>query len=788
MAALLLAPAIAHAQEKPAAPAARPFALTIENIMRGPELTGTPPDSVRWSLDSRRVYFRWKEPGEPRRKDPDWFVVERDGSGRPRRLTEDEAKDSVPPGPGGGDLTRDRRRVVYAAEGDLFLMEAGVAGRRRLTETEEGESSPRWTRDEKHITFERGGNLYLMALDGSEPLRQLTDIRSTPPASDPPEPKGVAKIAQEQEKALFGVVREQEAKRDEERAKRKVEEEKRRKPFVLNSRQSVSGLQLTPDGALVLARVSERPEGAPAKRGVVPSFVNESGYVTAPPARPNVGEPQGKTRLVLLDVKTGKATWVTPPDALKDRELSFLQARFHESTDGPVKLAVLALAEDYHDRWVFTVDTATGKAAIADAAHDTAWIGGPGWADFGWMPDGERLWVVSEETTGYAHLGVVPASGAQPRGMLTAGKFEVFGPELSAKKDAWYFTSSEVDPGERHFYRMALAGGERVRLTAMPGNNEATLSPDEKTLAVIHSYTNRPPELYVQDNKPGATPRRVTLSPAPEFFGYAWRDVPLVTITDRDGFPVRARLFTPAPGAAAANGAAVIFAHGAGYLQNAHRGWSSYQREYMFHHFLAERGYTVLDVDYRGSAGYGRDSRTAVYKSMGGGKDLDDLVDAARWLTATQGIDPKRIGVYGGSYGGLLTLMALFKEGDTFACGAALRPVTDFSRYNHGYTARILGLPQDDFEAYKRSSPIYFAEGLKGGLLICHGMQDSNVFFQDTVRLAQKLIELGKDDWEVAIYPVEDHGFTEPSSWADEYKRIFRLFEKHLNPRNPKAG
>src|SRR5438552_9562613 len=161
-----------------------------------------------------------------------------------------------------------------------------------------------------------------------------------------------------------------------------------------------------------------------------------------------------------------------------------------------------------------------------------------------------------------------------------------------------------------------------------------------------------------------------------------------------------------------------------------------------------------------------------------GGHELEDVVDGAKFLVDTEKVDPKRIGVYGGSYGGFITLMAMFTTPDVFAAGAALRPVTDWSRYNHNYTSDILNLPQTDAEAYKQSSPIYFAEGLKGALLICHGMVDTNVHFQDSVRLAQRLIELRKTDWELAGYPVENHGFEEETSWADEYKRILKLFDR----------
>ena len=163
-----------------------------------------------------------------------------------------------------------------------------------------------------------------------------------------------------------------------------------------------------------------------------------------------------------------------------------------------------------------------------------------------------------------------------------------------------------------------------------------------------------------------------------------------------------------------------------------------------------------------------------------GGKDLTDNVDAAGYLVKTYDVDAKKIGIYGGSYGGFITLMAMFTTPDVFAAGAGLRSVTDWANYNHGYTANILNEPFNDSLAYRRSSPIYYAEGLKGHLLMCHGMVDVNVHFQDIVKLSQRLIELKKDNWELAVYPMEDHGFVEPTSWMDEYKRIYKLYETSL--------
>jgi dipeptidyl aminopeptidase/acylaminoacyl peptidase len=375
---------------------------------------------------------------------------------------------------------------------------------------------------------------------------------------------------------------------------------------------------------------------------------------------------------------------------------------------------------------------------------------------------------------------MVAEGGGEPT-PLTTGPWEVVSAEISPDEKEWFLVTSEASPHERGFYRMNLDGGNRRLVTDFgslqgSGGGSAVVSPDGRRLAVLYGWPNRPPELFLQDNRPGSRHAQITNSTPPEFDSHTWLVPEIVYFTAQDNEDVPARLYRPDE----PNGAAVIFVHGAGYLQNVHKWWSSYYREFMFHNLLVERGYTVLDIDYRGSAGYGRDWRTAIHKYMGR-TDLSDQVDGALYLVNELGVEPGRIGIYGGSYGGFITLMAMFTEPETFAAGAALRPVTDWAYYNHWYTSRILGLPQDDAEAYRRSSPIYHAEGLQGALLICHGMIDQNVHFQDTVRLAERLLELGKENWEVAIYPKEDHGFEHAWAWTDEYRRILKLFEENLN-------
>ncbi|MGB8510046.1 MAG: alpha/beta fold hydrolase, partial [Pyrinomonadaceae bacterium] len=468
-------------------------------------------------------------------------------------------------------------------------------------------------------------------------------------------------------------------------------------------------------------------------------------------------------------------------NAARDRDVQLSQLQWSE--DGS-RAVLMARSSDNKDRWVMLLDPSTGKTKTLARVHDDAWVDGPGAFTLGWLADNRRVYFESERD-GFAHLYTVSIDGGDPV-QLTSGKYEVSDVRLSQDKTKFYFTSSEKSFFERHLYTMSVEGGTRTRVTSLAGNNQADISPDETTLAVVNSYSNRPPELFLQTNRPAPpadaaqpVPTRVTQSPIAEFSNYDWIDPPIVEIKARDGATVYARLYKPAN--FRRGGPAVLFVHGAGYLQNVHRWWSSYYREYMFQHLLMERGFLVLDIDYRGSAGYGRDWRTAIYEHMGG-KDLDDHVDAVRYLIAEHGVDPHRVGLYGGSYGGFITLMAMFTRGDVFAAGAALRPVTDWAHYNHPYTANILNTPQTDIAAYRRSSPIYFAEGLKGALLICHGMVDTNVQFQDTVRLVERLIELRKENWELAPYPVEDHSFERADSWADEYKRILKLFSEQLHP------
>jgi dipeptidyl aminopeptidase/acylaminoacyl peptidase len=781
-----------------ASAASQKFTLTVDSIMRGPDLVGYPPTGLRWSGESERLYFEWRKPGED---EASTYVVPKAG-GTPRKLTDDERK-LAPPVNGRWD--RAHRRVLAVDAGDVVLIDSVAGTRRWIARTTGGEANPRWARNDTHVTFTRDGNLFIVPVaEGS--LVQLTDV-----AVKKPDPKltDSQKFLKEEEQKLIEYVKEQ--------AERKKKEEDRRLreglPKVdLKEGQTATDLALAPDEEHVFIIVSERGQGS--KIADVPSYVTESSYSEMIQTRTNVGDAQEKRQLAILNLKTRKTVWADSSFAgegdrrqttasngsngngqekADDKKPSGREVRWSmPASSGDGKLVVgAARSTDNKDRWIVSVDPDTGKTRVLDRLTDEAWIrelgqgGGFGTATVEFLPDNRTIWFVSERD-GWMHLYTLDVTNDRPAPkQLTSGKWEITSAGLSTDRSKFYLTSTEIHPGERHLFSMPVGGGARTRITTVTGSNQAEVSPDDSTLGLVHSYSTRPPEVYLMPNRAGATAVQVTTTPTEAWRSFKWADPQLVTFKARDGVEVYARLFTPEMMGAKRDGSrpGVVFVHGAGYAQNAHRYWASYFREYMFHNLLASRGYVVLDVDYRASSGYGRDWRTAIYRHMGG-KDLEDIVDGAKYLSAAHGVNPKRIGVYGGSYGGFITLMAMFTTPDVFAAGAALRPVTDWAHYNHGYTSNILNEPHKDAEAYRRSSPIYFAQNLKGALLICHGMVDTNVHFQDSVRLAQRLIELRKDRWELAVYPVENHAFTEETSWADEYKRILKLFEDNLRARS----
>jgi Tol biopolymer transport system component/pimeloyl-ACP methyl ester carboxylesterase len=763
--------------------------LSVDKIMRNPKWMGVSPTNIQWGVNSQTVFFNWN----PEKENEDQIFQISVNNTKPKQ-TSSELKKTL--NKNALTYSKDRSKILFERNGDIFIGNISTGQENALTNTMDREFNPMFSLDESKVFFQRGENLFSITLNGGS-IIQLSNFTRTKKRPESPLSKQDQWLKQDQI-IEFDIIQKKKEEREDRLAKSKANAVKEPKEFYLDDRSSLVSVRMSPDEKFIAFRLMKRAEGN--KNTIVPNYVTESGYTEDLNTRTKVGNTLPQNESYVYDLKQDTIyaliTKDIPgikdlPDYVKDYPKQ-LEERKKKNEDRQVSIngpfwnadgsqaVVVVSALDNKDRWIMKLDQASGKLSLLDRQRDEAWIGGPGiggaygGGNIGWT-DLNTLYFQSE-ATGYSHIYTMNLKTGEKK-QITSGKYEVQSLQISNDKKSFYFHANMEHPGITHFYKVPVIGGTSVKLTSMTGGNEVSLSPDEKWLAIRHSTSNKPWELFIQENKAGAKAEQITNSVSAEFKSYAWREPEMVKYSNRHGADVYARVYKPEN--PAPSKPAVVFVHGAGYLQNVHYWWSQYFREYMFNNLLADHGYTVIDIDYTASSGYGRNHRTGIYRHMGG-KDLTDHVDGVKMLVEKYGVNPENVGIYGGSYGGFITLMGLFTTPEVFKSGGALRSVTDWAHYNHGYTANILNEPINDELAYKRSSPIYFADGLKGNLLMAHGMVDVNVHFQDIVRLSQRLIELKKDNWELAVYPVEDHGFIEPSSWTDEYKRIFKLFENTL--------
>lgn len=780
--------------------------LPLERIMADPAWIGAPVEDSYWALDGRSVFYRLK----------------RDSSEIKdlHRITLAEGTDQwVPPAElaridaDGAVYDRARTRAAFVRNGDLFVRTLASGALQQVTRSGEWESGIQYSADDRALQYRRGNEWFTHDLASG-----LDAAVGKVVAGKDPNEKKPTDIEQMQLR-LFDTLREDRARREAGRlnAREQVRADSTRvpDPIYLGEDVEIVSTTLSPAGDWMLVVTS--PKGFEAGRvPKMPKYVTESGYEETEDVRAHVGRnvpaSQALWRVDLERRTVLRLPWNVLPGitddplaAVRAENETAARARGETATPAPTvgngaraaaatpaerqirvtntvfsrdgaQAAVTLRSTDEKDRWIITVDRAAAKPAVQHRLTDPAWVN---WSfnQLGWLPDDRTLWFLSEET-GYSQLYRKPLDGKLVT--LTRGAFELSDPVLSADGEWLYARGNVQAPYAYDVYRVPTRGGALERVTQLDAVEKFKLSPDGTQLLLEHSRPYVPMQLSVAATTAGSVARALTDTRKPAYRAMTWVTPRVVPVPSSQAkAPIWSRLYSPAESNAKALRPIVIFVHGAGYLQNTTLGYPYYFREQLFHNRLVQRGYLVLDMDYRASEGYGRDWRTAIYRQMGT-PELQDLKDGVAWLVKEHHGDPARVGVYGGSYGGFMTLMALFRAPEVFRAGAALRPVTDWTTYNHWYTSPILNTPQVDDVAYRRSSPIEYAAGLRGSLLICHGMIDDNVLFQDSVRLLQRLIELHKDDVELASYPLERHSFTHADSWLDEFKRIDRLFESRL--------
>ncbi|MEO8746650.1 MAG: prolyl oligopeptidase family serine peptidase [Rhodanobacter sp.] len=797
----LLVPMVAAAQQ-PSAPASAATALDLETIMANPDWIGQAVEKPYWSVDGHSLYYSLKRDGSPVR---DLFKVD-PGNGRSVKL--DPAAMAKADGPAVFD--RARQHAAFILHGDVFVVHASGGKRVQVTHSQQVEAPPRFSADGHTLQFREGDAWYRYDLAGgtSAPVAELKT------ADDPQakQPDALGELQLHLFKTLREIKADEQALRDRDKVLQAEDPGRSPEPFWLGAKVKIVTTELSPDGRylLVVTVPTDYTKGEVPK---INHYVTDSGYTEPKDARTYVGrnDPAPQS-LLLLDLQT-HAKYPLSTDNLpgiKDDPLAAIRAQtvaalekagkhdqakaLKEPVVRPVTIAgdrggsmvwsadgnqaaVQLRAIDNKDRWIATVDFATHALVTQHHLHDAAWIN---WAfnDFGWLRDGRTLWYLSEES-GYSQLYTKALDGTAK--LLTGGgKFEVSDPELSPDGKWFYLIANQMAPTSYDAWRVPSAGGALTQLTHYQGVDRVVLSPDGSKLAVLHSAPYLLDQLAVQSASGGA-PRELTQTMNKAFTERPWIQPKMVKVPSAHGAGViYAKYYGPAnESGAAATRPAILFVHGAGYLQDVSQRETHYTPEQMFNNLLVQQGYAVLVMDYRGSAGYGRDWRTAIYRNMGH-PELEDLLDGKAWLVQQHDVDPQRVGIYGGSYGGFMTEMALLRAPGEFAAGSAQRPPSDWTSYNDGYTSDILNDPQLDPEAYKRSSPIEFAANLRDPLLIQHGLIDNNVMTSDSIRLYQRFIELHKHNFWISLYPLESHAFVHADSWYDEYRRIDELFNTYV--------
>lgn len=739
--------------------------LELSKIMGGQEFIGELPNAPIWSPDNQRFYFSW---GKDQYDESIWFEYDLQTKSHKKLNTYEST--IIPT----RELLSDihKKHFYYRNKNDILTIKNG--------------------KPEKIFSFYSNFSIEKIMQDGSIILYISGQIVKYNPEKGTfiqlvkivePTKEKEDNFLKDQQGELFEIIKK--------RRDKKVEREGTRLPELIKE-NSISWFEIDDNYDCILYQESDYPKSTKTK---YTSYVTDDGYTKPKDARSKVGrtDPKHTLQMIRFDsniqysIDISNLTGINDapdyfkyyPDNVAPEMKSVIYHNHGSSPDGKNFLVELK-SYDNKDRWICTIDQ-EGELFELDHQKDTAWIGGPGivsWTsvggNVGWI-DNERVYFQSEET-GYSHLYTYDLTKKKKK-QLTEGTFEIHEAQLSKSREKFYITANHNHPGNREFYELDIKSKKLTGVLTLAGNHEVAISPNEKQLAIRYSYINKPWEIYTAPLTANAEMVQVTESLTEDFQNYKWREPAVINFEASDGKNLHARMYFP--DSDKKNGAGIIFVHGAGYLQNAHNWWSGYYREFMFHNLLADLGFTVMDIDYRASKGYGRDHRVAIYRHMGG-MDLSDQVDGRQFLIDTYKLDPGRIGIYGGSYGGFITLMALLTQPGKFKCGAALRSVTDWAHYNHPYTSNILNTPENDPRAFEISSPIYFAENLKDRLIMLHGMEDGNVQYQDVVRLSQRFIELGKKNWDLIGYPVEPHGFKETTSWTDEYRRILEMFQKEL--------
>jgi dipeptidyl-peptidase-4 len=588
------------------------------------------------------------------------------------------------------------RELLISAGGGLFLFRPGAAGWTRLTSTHGAERDPKVSPNGRSVSFRREHDLYSLEIATAKEVRLTRD-------GSPTLLNGEVDWVYPEELDL-GTAH-----------------------WWSPDSESIAYLQFD---------VSREP--------VYPHVDLFGPRAALEPQRyPQAGTPNADVRLGVVPARGGRTVWM---DLGQTRDHLYPRVWWLPDSKG---IAVLRTNRVQNRLDLLVADPVTGRSRVVLQETDPFWINVR--EDLRFLKGGkEFIW--ASERDGFNHLYRYAIDGRE-LGRITSGEWEVAGiAEVDEGSGSVYYVSTESGPLERQLWRAGLDGGGRKRITRAPGTHAISMGPDCRYYLDSHSSLTSPPRktVHTGDGAEWAIYREADRRPLDE---YRMMPSEIIEVKASDGTTLYGRLVKPEGFEQGKKYPLVVNVYGGPHAQTVRDAWPGVLN---LEQVLAQRGYLVWALDNRGSFGRGHKFEAAVFRDLGR-KEVEDQKAGVGRLVELGLADPRRVAIRGWSYGGYMTLHALLLAPEVFRCGVAGAPVTDWRNYDTIYTERYMGLPADNPDGYRNASNLEHAADLKGRLLIAHNLEDDNVLFENTARMADALERAGKL-FELMIYPNKAHG------------------------------
>jgi len=473
---------------------------------------------------------------------------------------------------------------------------------------------------------------------------------------------------------------------------------------------------------------------------------------------PKAGEQNAIAKIGVIDLKTLKTSWI---DTGENDDIYLPRMYWMNSVD---KLGMLKLNRLQNEINLLIADAETGKANTILTESDSCWVDVEDNHLIPIQSEEKFLWV--SEKSGYRHIYLYDYSGKLIN-RVTSGDWEVTSLQGYSEKDkVAYFYGKKDGVINQHIYRVNIDGTDLNRISEQSGWNEAIFSPDYKYFIHSNNSTSIPLKVYLRKSsgEPVSTLRENNL---PALKEYILGTVEIKSLRTSDGIDLNYLMMFPDDFNPSKKYPVIIYGYGGPGSQNVIESWRGTRQ--LWHHMMTQKGFIIFTLDNRGTGGRGKSFKNLSYKDLGKWV-VNDHIEAVKFLASLPYVDSNRIGVWGWSGGGTLTLHLMTRATDYFKSGISVAANTDFLIYDSIWSERYFGLPQDNLEAYTNSSAKTYAHLLKGNLLLVHGMEDDNVHYQHTMQMAKKLQDAGKQ-FELMLYPNKNHSI----QGAETQKHLYEM-------------